>query len=77
MLRLRGEIPGPLAEMAHQLRFLRNIGAHATLGELTRGEAPILDDLCNAILEYVYTAPHRVEKVAKRIDELKKRKKNQ
>jgi len=63
--------------MAHQLRFLRNIGAHATLGELTRGEAPILDDLCNAILEYVYTAPHRVEKVAKRIDELKKRKKNQ
>jgi hypothetical protein len=75
-LATKGEIPGPLAEMAHQLRFLRNVGAHATLGELTRVEVPILNDLCNAILEYVYTAPHTVERVAKRIDELKKRKTN-
>lgn len=72
----KGEIPGPLADMSHQLRFLRNVGAHATLGDLTTGEVPILDELCGAILEYVYTAPHRVEKVAKRIDELKKRKRN-
>src|SRR5947207_11659430 len=35
-LATKGEIPGPLGEMAHQLRFLRNVGAHATLGELTR-----------------------------------------
>lgn len=72
----KGEIPGPLADMAHQLRFLRNVGAHATLGELTTSEVPILDDLCSAILEYVYTAPHRVEKVANRIKELKKRKRS-
>lgn len=71
----KGEIPGPLAEMANQLRFLRNVGAHATLGELTNAEVPILDDLCGAILEYVYTAPHRVRKVAKRIEELKDRRK--
>lgn len=72
----KGEIPGPLADMAHQLRFLRNVGAHATLGELTRGEVPVLDDLCGAILEYVYTAPHRVARVANRINELKKRKRS-
>jgi hypothetical protein len=69
----RGEIPGPLADMADQLRTLRNIGAHASLGELSGAETPILDDLCRAILEYVYAAPYRVSNVAKRIDELKNR----
>ena len=69
----RGEIPGPLADMADQLRILRNIGAHASLGELSRAEVPILDDLCGAILEYVYSAPHRVDRVAKRIAELENR----
>ncbi len=53
----KGEIPGPLAAMANQLRTLRNIGAHASLGELTTSEVPILDDLCRAVLEYVYAAP--------------------
>jgi hypothetical protein len=72
----RGEIPGPLADMADQLRNLRNIGAHASLGELSKSEVPILDDLCGAILEYVYAAPNRVARVAKRIEELKKRKKS-
>ena len=69
----RGEIPGPLAEMANQLRTLRNIGAHASLGELTKSEVPILDDLCKAILEYVYVAPHRVAQVEQRIANLKVR----
>lgn len=68
----KGEIPNRLAEMAHQLRILRNIGAHAVLGELTPAEVPIVDDLCRAILEYVYTAPHKIAKVAKRIQSLKK-----
>jgi Domain of unknown function (DUF4145) len=67
----RGEIPGPLADMANQLRILRNIGAHAGLGELTKSEVPILDDLCKAILEYVYVAPNRVAKVSQRIENLK------
>jgi hypothetical protein len=68
----RGNIPGPLGEMAHQLRALRNVGAHATLGELTSQEVPILDDLCRAILEYVYTAPNLITQVKKRIEKYKK-----
>lgn len=68
----KGEIPGRLAEMAHQLRILRNIGAHATLGELTHAEVPVVDDLCRAILEYVYTAPSRIAKVEQRIKKLKR-----
>jgi hypothetical protein len=31
----------------------------------TKSEVLIQDDLCGAILEYVYAAPHRVAKVAK------------
>lgn len=69
----KGDIPGPLADMANQLRTLRNIGAHASLGGLSHREVPILDDLCRAILEYVYVAPHRVAQVEDRINKLKKR----
>lgn len=67
----QGVIPQQLAEMAHQLRQLRNIGAHADLGELTPVEVPILEDLCRAILEYVYTAPALINKVQSRIENLK------
>lgn len=66
----RGEIPNQLAEMAHQLRQLRNIGAHADLGELTSAEVPVLDGLCRAILEYVYTAPGFIEQVRQRLERL-------
>jgi hypothetical protein len=66
------EIPTRLTEMAQQLRQLRNIGAHADLGKLTPAEVPVLDDLCRAILEYVYTAPKLIEQVELRLKELKK-----
>jgi len=67
----KGEMPTRLAEMAHQLRQLRNIGAHADLGNLTASEIPILSDLCSAILEYVYTAPALIERVKKHFKKLK------
>lgn len=70
-LATKGEIPQKLADMAHRLRDLRNVGAHAELGELTKAEIPVLDDLCRAILEYVYSAPDLVERVKVRIDELR------
>lgn len=68
----KGEIPEKLVGVANSLRTLRNIGAHATLGELTPGEIPILDNLCRAILEYVYSAPYMVEQAEKRVAALKK-----
>ena len=67
----KGEIPTKLIGVANSLRILRNIGAHATLGELTPGELPILENLCRAILEYVYTAPFLVEEAEKRVRLLK------
>jgi hypothetical protein len=70
-LAAKGEIPQKLADMAQRLRDLRNVGAHAELGELTQAEIPVLDDLCRAILEYVYSAPDLVDRVKRRLDELR------
>lgn len=71
----KGEIPIKLVGIASSLRQLRNIGAHAMLGELTFDEAPILDDLSKAILEYVYSAPYLLKKTEDKLESLKKRKK--
>lgn len=66
----KGEIPRRLVDMAHSLRQLRNVGAHASLGELTKEEIPFLDDLCRAVLEYVYSAPELVERARRRFEEI-------
>lgn len=70
-LAARNVIPGRLAEAAHGLRSLRNIGAHASLGELTTSDAEILNELCRAILDFIYTAPALVDKALQRIETLK------
>ena len=67
----KGEIPNKLVEVANSLRHLRNVGAHAGLGDLTEAEVPILDDLTRAILEYVYTAPLLAQRALKRLEALR------
>jgi len=67
----KGEIPERLANMAQQLRQLGNIGAHAGAGDLTTAEVPFLDELCRAILEYLYVAPQTIARVQERLDALK------
>ena len=54
----RGEIPENLAITAASLRQLRNIGAHAVLGELTSEEVPVLQELARLLLEYIYSTSH-------------------
>jgi hypothetical protein len=68
----KNEIPTKLVGIADSLRNMRNVGAHAVLGELTSDEVPILDDLCKAILEYVYSAPYLANQATNRLDHLKK-----
>lgn len=67
----KGEIPDQLYSVANNLRQLRNIGAHASLGELTPYEIPILDNLCRAILEYIYAMPFLIAETVQRIKDLK------
>lgn len=69
----RSEIPSKLVDMAQRLQDLRNVGAHAWVGDLTSAEIPILDSVCRAILEHVYSAPHLVEQAEERIKKVKKR----
>lgn len=75
-LATKGEIPEKLVGVADNLRHLRNVGAHASLGELTHDEIPILDDLCKAILEYVYTATYLAKKAERRVEQLKEKQKS-
>lgn len=68
----KGIIPSKLVDVAQKLRDLRNVGAHAVLGELTQEEIPVLDDLINALLEYVYSAPHLVQRAESKLKRIKK-----
>lgn len=54
----KNEIPDKLVKVATGLKDFGNIGAHAGSGELTEKEIPIVNALCSAILEYVYSAPY-------------------
>lgn len=67
----KGEIPEKLVGVANRLKDLRNVGAHPTLGELTPAELPILDRLCLAILEYVYSAPYIAQQAESYFQQLK------
>jgi len=69
----KGLIPDTIAKAAHGLRKLRNIGAHADLGELTEEEIPILEEIINVILVYLYSAPDMIIQVTKKIDKLIKK----
>lgn len=66
------EIPEKLVDVALHLKNFGNVAAHAELGDLTEAEIPILDDLCRAILEYVYSAPHLASRAENSLKMLKK-----
>ena len=71
----RGLIPKTITDAAHSIRELRNIGAHANLGELTEEEIPILEDIINVILVYLYSVPDMIIQVTKKITNLKNKNK--
>ncbi|MCX6831870.1 MAG: DUF4145 domain-containing protein [candidate division Zixibacteria bacterium] len=73
-LAAKGEIPDKLVDVANGLKDLRNVGAHAALGELTEAELPILDQLTRAILEYVYSAPFLAQKAEETLRKLREKK---
>lgn len=69
----KDEIPEKLVGVADKLRVFRNLGAHAILGGLTEKEVPILESLCHAILEYVYSAPYLAEQAEIALRQLKRK----
>lgn len=69
-----GKIPQKLADLADALRFLRNQGAHATEYEIDHIEVGIMDDFLNAMIEYIYVAPSKLDKLKESIESKKKKK---
>jgi len=69
------EIPDKLVKVASGLKDFGNIGAHAGSGELTEKEIPIVNALCSAILEYVYSAPHLATIAETKLNAIKTKKK--
>lgn len=65
-----GRIPTTLAAMARQLKELRNLGAHDAEDEVTEQDVPIILDFLEAILEYLYVAPAKIEAVRTRLTRL-------
>lgn len=68
----QGKIPPTLAEMADQLRQIRNLGAHAQAGEVSQSDVPVIADFADAIVEYLYRAPAKVQALKARLDQQKK-----
>lgn len=66
------ELPPKLATLATQLKDFRNISAHGNLGQITRNQIPLLDYLCEAILDYIYHVPEMTKLVQRDLDNLKK-----
>jgi hypothetical protein len=68
------EIPEKLVHVAKGLKDFGNLGAHAGSGELSENEIPIVKALCEAILEYVYSAAHLASLAENKLQEIKAKK---
>lgn len=64
-------IPDQVAKLAFGLKDFRNIGAHANLGSLSQAEIPIIEEITEIILDYVYNTPMLIENVKAKIKILK------
>jgi hypothetical protein len=62
-----GRIPITLVEMAKQVRLLRNLAAHDAEDEVTKEDVPTILEFLDAILEYLYVAPAKIEAVRTRL----------
>jgi hypothetical protein len=54
-------IPGTLQAQAQRLRRLGNLGAHDKDIDVEEADVPIIEDFAEAILEYLYRAPAKLD----------------
>ena len=63
----RGTFPGYFAEITDLMRHIGNLGAHAGDEDLDFWDAELLDDFFRSVVEYVYIAPSKIERLKQRI----------
>lgn len=59
----KGRMPASLAEAAHELRRLGNLGAHDEDLDVATDDVPAIEALAEAILEFLYRAPSQLAAV--------------
>ena len=75
-LATQGDIPQKVADVAHHGRIFGNIGAHPMMESGIEPEhVPVVEKLCKAVLEYVYSMPKLVADAGTMLDGLKKKRK--
>ena len=59
--------PSNLTAMSDLIRRVGNIGSHADESEVDIWDAELVDDFFRAVVEYVYIAPEKIERLKQRI----------
>ena len=62
----RGTFPGYFAEITDLMRHIGNLGAHAGDEDIDFWDAELLDDFFRSVVEYVYIAPSKIERLKQR-----------
>lgn len=60
-----GVLPSVLAEMSDIIRQIGNAGVHADKGELNIWDADLVDEFFKSVVNYVYIAPAKIERLRK------------
>jgi hypothetical protein len=68
-LAAKGVIPETLANIAHELRELGNLGAHDAEISVEPADVPVIEGLLDALLEHLYLAPAKLEAVKNLMDQ--------
>ena len=58
-----GHLPEVFGQMGHINRIVRNWGAHDAQVDVESEDVEIVDEFFKAIIEYLYVAPSRVNRV--------------
>lgn len=71
----RGIFPGQImSDMAHIIRYIGNIGSHASEIELDIWDVQLLDDIFRMIIDYTYMAPDKLNNLKRRMEFSKNKK---
>lgn len=63
----KGVFPGCFSEMTELLRKVGNLGAHAAEKDLDIWDAELVDDVFRSIVDVVYVAPAKLERMKNRM----------
>lgn len=73
-LTIKGEIPRNLVMVVDKLKDYGNFGAHEATDTISPEEIPMIEALCKAVLEYMYTAPYLAALAEKKVNAINNKK---